>query len=281
MMLRVLRPKHWIKNTIVLLGMLVAWNYHHNAPVSVFHAAAVMFSMVTVSSANYLINDLYDREFDLRHRKKKQRDIAQEKFNPRFVIVGLLFITTMLVVAFWSPAMSMVVALFFSGMLYNIPPIRAKDTPFLDVMVESLNNPIRFMAGWFLVTTTFPPSLFPYLTWVYSNFLMTGKRYAEYHYLGREEAVDYRKVFKTYDGGRLSGTMGVYLGLVTCGIYLINPSMKSLLVAGLFLIQMLWYFLLCNLDPETMQAPTEIYKKPLFAAYSVFITAASLVMLLT
>ena len=34
--------------------------------------------------------------------------------------------------------------------MYNVKPFRFKDIVYLDVIIESLNNPIRFL-GWFIV----------------------------------------------------------------------------------------------------------------------------------
>ena len=39
------------------------------------------------------------------------------------------------------------------GCVYNIPPVRSKDLPYVDVLSEAINNPIRMLAGWFIVTS--------------------------------------------------------------------------------------------------------------------------------
>ena len=53
---------------------------------------------------------------------------------------------------------ALVAALFaVFGVLYNVRPIRAKDRAFLDVIVESVNNPLRFLFGWFAVTPHVAP----------------------------------------------------------------------------------------------------------------------------
>ena len=38
------------------------------------------------------------------------------------------------------------------GPVYNVPPIRTKEIPYVDVITESFNNPIRLLLGWFAVT---------------------------------------------------------------------------------------------------------------------------------
>ena len=55
---------------------------------------------------------------------------------------------------FWSSLFLLVM-----GCVYNIPPIRSKDLPYVDVLSESVNNPIRLLLGWFAVDPVdFPPA---------------------------------------------------------------------------------------------------------------------------
>jgi hypothetical protein len=49
------------------------------------------------------------------------------------------------------PFMLSVLALWVMGCVYNIPPVRSKDLPYVDVLSEAVNNPIRMLAGWFIV----------------------------------------------------------------------------------------------------------------------------------
>jgi hypothetical protein len=39
--------------------------------------------------------------------------------------------------------------LWVMGVVYNVKPIRSKELPYLDVLSESINNPIRLLLGWF------------------------------------------------------------------------------------------------------------------------------------
>ena len=43
--------------------------------------------------------------------------------------------------------------LWIMGCLYNIPPFRTKDRPWLDVLSEAVNNPLRLLIGWYMVPT--------------------------------------------------------------------------------------------------------------------------------
>lgn len=51
-----------------------------------------------------------------------------------------------------------VICLWVMGLAYNVEPVRLKDIPVLDVLSESINNAIRLLAGWFMVSgNTLPP----------------------------------------------------------------------------------------------------------------------------
>ena len=42
-------------------------------------------------------------------------------------------------------------ALWVMGCVYNVPPMRTKDRPWLDVLSEAINNPLRLLIGWYMV----------------------------------------------------------------------------------------------------------------------------------
>lgn len=280
MLVSLIRPKHWIKNSIIPLGMLFAWNYYHTLP-GLLHTLAVAAAFLMISSANYLINDILDADKDAKHDKKKHRRNLTERNREiiDFTILVLLFLSFSLITFFWTMPMLMAAALFVSGLIYNVPPIRAKDIAFIDVIVESLNNPIRFMAGWYLITPEHPPITFLLLTLLYSNFLMTGKRYAEFLYLGEQKAREYRKVFKTYGVFNLFIAMLVY-ALFFHQLIIHHWGARGNLVGLGFLIQMGWYLKLTMDDDSIIQKPVEIYKAPAFALYSCLLVAFSLLGLL-
>jgi 4-hydroxybenzoate polyprenyltransferase len=103
--------------------------------------------------------------------------------------------------------------LLVMGLVYNVPPVRSKDLPYLDVLSESLNNPIRLGLGWFAVTTTdVPPVCMLVAYWMLGAFFMASKRFAEYRALDdRAAAAAYRTSFRHYDEQRLLISMFFYV----------------------------------------------------------------------
>ncbi len=47
--------------------------------------------------------------------------------------------------------------LWLMGCIYNIPPVRSKDLPYIDVLSESVNNPLRFLLGWYMINGAHSP----------------------------------------------------------------------------------------------------------------------------
>src|SRR5438132_6345433 len=72
--IRLLRPKHWIKNLFVFSALVFSqhlfdWDY---AKLSII--AFILFSLT--ASIVYIVNDIVDRDRDRLHPKKKHRPIA-------------------------------------------------------------------------------------------------------------------------------------------------------------------------------------------------------------
>ena len=90
------------------------------------------------------------------------------------------------------------VLLLAMGIFYNARPLRTKDRPYLDVLSEAVNNPLRLLLGWFtLVGSVLPPSSILLAYWMGGAFLMAVKRFTELRGIAdREAAGNYRRSFR-------------------------------------------------------------------------------------
>jgi hypothetical protein len=77
--------------------------------------------------------------------------------------------------------------------------------PYLDVLSEAVNNPLRMLAGWFIVgTAAIPPASLLMSYWMVGCYFMAIKRYAELRSIvDLVQAVAYRKSFAFYTEERL------------------------------------------------------------------------------
>src|SRR5947209_1027131 len=158
------RPDHWIKHVLIIPGVAFAMIMSAAGPFDATMLAqrliACLLVAMALSSANYTINEWLDAPFDAMHPTKRVRPAVQTAMSPKIVFAQYIALTSLgvLVAHALGGAFSLAATVFaIFGVIYNVRPIRAKDRAFLDVIVESLNNPLRFLFGWFAVTPDVAP----------------------------------------------------------------------------------------------------------------------------
>ena len=151
----------------------------------------------------------------------------------------------------------------------------------MDVLSESVNNPIRFILGWLV----FAPMIFPPISilvayWMGGAFLMACKRYSEYRFINNpEQAGLYRKSFKTYSENSLLISIFFYALTATffLGIFLIKHRIELLLTFPLFALMFSWYLRIALRTDSTAQRPEKLYTNKYFMIFlilfGIFISA--------
>jgi hypothetical protein len=171
------------------------------------------------------------------------------------------------------------------GIAYNVPPLRTKDWPYLDVLSESVNNPIRLFLGWFaLVASALPPLSLVVAYWMVGAFFMAMKRYAEYRHIGSASvAAAYRRSFKYYTEERLLISLFFYATACAlfAGIFIVRYHIELILftplAAGLFA----FYMKLGLKTNSPVQNPERLYRERAFTAYMALCLAAFIVLMFT
>ena len=244
-----------------------------------------------LASANYVLNEWLDAAHDRHHPTKGERPAAMGRLTAGVVwseyaalaLVGLALAATL------SPAFLVMAAVFLAGaVVYNVPPLRAKERTHWDVVVEAFNNPVRLLLGWFMVTpVTFPPLSLLLMYWCGGAFLMATKRLAEYRFLvaadGHELAVRYRSSFRRYSQETLLLSCFLYgiLSSFFLAIFLIKYREELLLTVPLFAWIFLHYLRVAVRDSSLGESPESFYLQkglvPLLVALAVAFTVLSLV----
>ncbi|MBN2055541.1 UbiA family prenyltransferase [bacterium] len=274
---RIARVNHWFKNLFVVAGWLLALHFHPHW-VDWSHVLAVLGGTLLaccISSVNYIINEVTDAEFDRRHPIKAHRMVASGLIQPR----RLVPLTLLLLVAGLAPAflffnrcyLVLLTSLFLAGIVYNVPPIRTKNIPILDIIIESVNFPIRISIGWFIHDWSLnpPPLLVLLLFWSLGAMLMTGKRLAEVRQLG-DLGKYYRPTFRIYTQAILTVLIITYaicfLGLFHMFSRHLVPALTWFLPA--VTIFTAWFLVIsCQVD-SIMVEPEKIFRRRLFFLYS-------------
>jgi len=288
--IQIARIDHWFKNVFMLLGVMLAFFYDPSrfAWSSIPNLVLALAAACLVASSNYVINELLDAPYDRMHPVKKYRPVPSGLVQPGLAIFEwfLLGCCGMGIAFLIHPYFAATMLVFWvSGIAYNVPPIRTKEVPYLDVLSESLNNPIRLFLGWFaLVPDRLPPLSLTLAYWMIGAFFMATKRFAEYRRIGnKEQATQYRKSFAYYDEDRLLISMFFYAttyALLT-GIFIIRYHLELILfipVAAGFLS----YYLKIGLqDDSPVQNPEKLCRDRNFLAYMALSALVFVVLMFT
>ena len=171
------------------------------------------------------------------------------------------------------------------GLIYNVPPLRTKEWPYVDVLSESINNPIRLLLGWFaLVTTQVPPLSLAIAYWMLGAFFMAMKRYAEYRHIGDPAvAAAYRRSFKYYTEDRL--LISLFFYATTCalfaGVFIVRYHLELILFGPLGAGMFAYYFHLSMLPNSPVQNPEHLYRQRGFLAYMIISTIIFIALMFT
>ena len=149
--LRLTRPKQWIKNMFVLIPMFFGgelFDLH-----SVWLAVLTFFAFSLVASSIYCYNDIVDVDADRHHPVKCLRPIASGEVSIRlgYILMTLTFclgmgVLLMLPPEVMSPVMAVIVFYYVLNLAYCS---KLKQFAILDVCIVAFGFVLRILAGGF------------------------------------------------------------------------------------------------------------------------------------
>jgi 4-hydroxybenzoate polyprenyltransferase len=245
----------------------------------IIRSIIAILSTCFIASANYVINEWLDKDFDKHHPLKQHRPSAVGEIQGKYVYLEYVLLIALGLGLAWQLSTEFIllsIALLVMGILYNVHPFRTKDQVYLDVLSESINNPLRLLLGWSaLISGSFPPSSVLLAYWMGGAFLMAMKRYAEFRFIDdHEKAGLYRRSFNFYTEQSLllssffyAISSGFFLG-----IFLIKYRIEFLLSFPLFAFLFVWYAEIAMKPHSASQTPEKLYREPKFVAYVLFLS---------
>ncbi len=270
------RPDHWFKNVFMLFGVLLAYLYYPNlvAQFRIGYLALAFFSTCLVASSNYVINEVLDAAKDRNHPTKRFRPIPSGRVAVPLAILEWLVLGIagcgMAYLISW-PFFLASVSLLVMGLIYNVPPVRSKEYPYVDVLSESINNPLRLALGWFVVNSTLIPPLSVIISyWMVGAFFMAAKRFAEYRAIDNpEQAAAYRSSFRFYNESNLLVSMFFYAtsSALMWGVFIIRYKLELILCVPLFAGFFSYYMWATFKEDSPVQAPERLYREKGLMAY--------------
>lgn len=160
-LLKLMRPRQWIKNTFVLAPLLFVGEFMN--PDSLGKSLLAMSLFCLASSATYIVNDIHDIEHDRKHPdKSKKRPLASGEVTvfQSLVLLGALY--TLLAIGYLvQPGVVQVILIYLAlNLAYTYI---LKHQPVVDIFTIAIGFVLRVYAGavalsvplssWMFVTT--------------------------------------------------------------------------------------------------------------------------------
>ena len=277
--IEIVRPDHWFKQIFMLSGVVFAV-YDSPELLSWEIIPTLLLALLAtclIASSYYTINEILDAPMDAIHPVKKNRPIPSGRVNLKIAYTQWILLGLTGLVLGWHINLFFflsLLSLLIMSLLYNIPPIRLKDLPYLDVLCESINNPLRLLLGWFAVNDAYPPTLSLIMAfWMIGAFFMSVKRYAEYKRIGDTLVAEkYRKSFSYYNEYRLILSMVYYASAfgLFFGIFLVRYRIELILSVPFLAGFISMYMRLGFLEDSPAQYPERLYKQKGLVLYISF-----------
>ncbi|MCI5049019.1 MAG: decaprenyl-phosphate phosphoribosyltransferase [Rickettsiales bacterium] len=180
--LRMLRPKQWIKNAFVLAPLIFSFSFHHEP--SLILAGAAVFCFICLSSITYILNDLQDLEADRLHPVKQHRPLAAGKVSKTTAWITMIQLSVIasVLLATLLPTECLIVAEVYLAvqMAYSF---KLKSYAIIDVMLIATGFILRVLMGAYAIDV--PVSAWIILcTFLLATFMGFGKRYHELSLIG-------------------------------------------------------------------------------------------------
>ncbi|MBA3591358.1 MAG: UbiA family prenyltransferase [Methylibium sp.] len=267
------RLDHMTKHVFIVPGIILAYALVEPSldGAAVLTIALGFASAILIASANYIINEWLDREFDAFHPEKSKRTAVNKQLRAPVVYASYAACAALgLLLAWWvGPVFAAVVIVFWlSGIVYNVKPFRSKDKSYFDVLSESLNNPIRLMLGWAMIDQqTLAPLSLLVAYWMGGAFLMAAKRLSEYREIAATAGVGvlhrYRRSFRFYTERSLTLSCFLYAMLCTSllAVFLIKYRIEYALAFPLIVALFVHYLRLSLGSGSVAQKPEKLFRE--------------------
>lgn len=263
--IRLLRPKQWIKNSFVAAPLFFTPDKVTTA--SLLDVLVGFAVLCMVASAVYCLNDLRDAEGDRNHPVKKDRPIASGAISPAaaMVLMVLLLAGGVALAAWRVPVILWVVGAYFAiNIAYTV---RLKHIAILDVLIVAFGFVLRVEAGALIVDIE-PSAWILIVTGLLALFIALAKRRDD---IVRDLDADHRKSLGGYtlpflDGclmAVLSTLLVSYLIFTTDQAVMARLGSEKLYFTGPFVVAGVLRYLQLTIVYERSGSPTDlVYRDP-------------------
>ncbi len=233
-----LRIRQYYKNVMIFVGIFFSERLFET---SLYFPLIVGFILLCcASSFNYIINDIRDIKTDKKHPEKLRKKPLASGDLPIYLAILLLIALLVIMVSsliFLIPNLGFIltiVLIIITGQLYNH---LFKNYAFIDILVLSTGYLWRALAGCAIIEEFVSAWLFLAIFEI-AMFLSIAKRKGDLEFLGKDRAVEHKKIYDQYSlklldqfhviiAGSLFMTYSLYL-IITFNLGSTEPGVPEL-----------------------------------------------------
>ncbi len=257
--IQVVRPRQWIKNTLVFFALFFSNAFFVGEKLWAVFMVAIVF--ILLSSAMYVVNDIFDKRQDALHPVKKERPIASGRitYKSAWIYASMLILISATLILFVENLKS--VSLFFiSYVILNILYSRyLKHLPVVELVVVSMFYLLRVFAGGAVIDVPISPWLSLCMFFV-TLLIISAKRFSEMKHVAR------RKVVELYSEEFLRHLISLSAGLtlVSYGLYVVlgpqKEALEPMLFSVLFVVIAILRFIMIAFAQDTEFPEERLFK---------------------
>lgn len=263
-LLRLIRPKQWVKNLFVLCAPFFGGTiFHENVFIKVI-TAALLFCFA--SSAIYCLNDILDRESDRLDPVKRLRPIASGKVSIFSAsIIGCLFASASIILSFYllgQYAGWIITTYIILNIAYCI---KLKHLSLIDLFIIAIGFILRLELGG-VVSNTPLSSWIIIMVFLLSIFLAMSKRRDELVSARNNSKKNVRKSAQSYTLEYLNLALSVLSAVILVAyiIYTVQPTTVTefhtdkLFITTIFVLGGILRYLQITVVFQDSKSPTNV-----------------------
>src|SRR5271156_3662906 len=224
-MIRLARPHQWIKNTLVLAGLVFSQRLFVFQDVVLAIIAFVAFC--ALASAGYVLNDIVDRDADRLNPEKCDRPLARGDLTVAAASrAAFAFAAVAALLSIMLGREFVGIALMYAA-LQLIYSLWAKHQVIIDVIAVAIGFVLRAFAGGVAIQVEVSPWLV-FITFVLALFLVLARRRHELIALG-DDAIAHRSALSQYSVRLVDQMISIVAGatLVSYMIYTASTEVEA------------------------------------------------------
>lgn len=143
-LIRLIRPKQWLKNSFVFAPAVFSKELFTGA---FFDALMAFLSFSLTASAVYIVNDIADVEADRLHPEKRNRPLAARTVSTRQALALMTLLLAIVLLLAWQMDSRFIVILVLYFLLNLAYSYKLKEVVLLDVFIIAAGFMLRILGG--------------------------------------------------------------------------------------------------------------------------------------